>query len=102
MYTHSGKQRRHLRGLAHPLKTVVQVGHRGVTEAVVAQVDAQLESHELIKVGLGRECPVDATEVTEVLAETLEAEVVQVVGRVLVVYRPHPEKPVIRLPVSAD
>ena len=45
-----GFQRRHLRGLAHPLKPVVMIGKEGLTEAVVAKTEAELVAHELIKI----------------------------------------------------
>ncbi|MDY0000982.1 MAG: ribosome assembly RNA-binding protein YhbY [Polyangia bacterium] len=105
MYTKSGKQRRYLRALAHDLKPVVQLGLKGLTESVLAQIDAQLEHHELIKVRLGSECPDGPDSVTAALADPgdderpgLRAEVVQAVGHVLVVYRPRKEKPSISLP----
>ncbi len=98
MYTHTGKQRRHLRALAHPLKPVVQIGVQGVTQAVLDQVDTQLEIHELIKVKLGRECPVSPKEAGAALQAGPRGEVVQVVGRVVSLYRPRDEDPVIRLP----
>ena len=54
----TGKQRQHLRALAHHLEPVVQIGHEGPTEAVLAQINEALEAHELIKVKIGGECPV--------------------------------------------
>ena len=53
----NGKDRRYLRGLAHGLSPVVIVGQRGLSDAVVRQVDGALTDHELIKVRLGGECP---------------------------------------------
>src|SRR4051812_22818099 len=50
----SGRQRAYLKGLAHAYKPLVQVGHEGVSESVVKQVDAALKDHELIKVRLSR------------------------------------------------
>ncbi|MBX3025531.1 ribosome assembly RNA-binding protein YhbY [bacterium] len=94
----NGKDRRHLRGLAHALHPVVIVGQRGLTEAVVRQVDAALTDHELIKVRLGGECPVDRDEAGETLALRTGAEVAGRIGHVLILYRPHPETPRIVLP----
>ncbi|MFH2005370.1 MAG: ribosome assembly RNA-binding protein YhbY [bacterium] len=98
MYTETGKQRRHLRALAHPLKPVVQVGVRGLVESVLEQVEAQLHSHELIKIKLGEECPIDPAEVRDAIAQTLRAEVVQIIGRTLIAYRPRKKNPTIELP----
>ncbi len=94
----TGKQRRYLRGLGHSLEPVLQVGKGGVTDPVVAAADDALLAHELIKVRRGAECPLDRGEVGEALAGATGAEVVQTLGRTLLLYRPHPEAPRIRLP----
>lgn len=96
----TGKERRYLRGLAHRLSPVVIVGQRGPSDAVVRQVDGALTDHELIKVRVGNECPADRTEVGATLAERTGCELAGAVGRVLILYRPHPERPRIVLPGS--
>jgi RNA-binding protein len=93
-----GKQRRFLRSLGHHLEPVVQVGKSGVTEAVTAAVENALVRHELIKVRCGSECPLDRDEVAATLAQALTAEVVQTLGRTLLLYRPDPEHPRIAVP----
>ena len=94
----TGKQRRHLRALGHHLDPVVQVGHEGVSEAVVEQAHRQLESHELIKVRIGETSPQDRHQAAELLAERTQAEVAQVLGRTALLYRPRKDKPEIVLP----
>jgi len=94
----NGKDRRYLRGLAHGLSPVVIIGQRGLTDAVVRQEDGALTDHELIKVRLGGECPADRDEAGEVLTARTGAELAGHIGRVLILYRPHPEKPRIALP----
>jgi RNA-binding protein len=91
--TSSGKRRRALRALAHPLKPAVQVGQRGITAGVLAQIDSALTDHELIKVKLSADCPVDRDEAGEKLVAKLDCELGGIVGRVLVLYRKHPENP---------
>jgi RNA-binding protein len=93
----SGKQRRQLRGLGHDLDPVVQLGKHGLTDAVSAAVDAALEQHELVKVRVGTECPNDRHEVGEQLAVALRAELAQVLGRTILLYRRHPKQPKIKL-----
>lgn len=94
----TGKQRRHLRGLGHALEPVLQVGKGGVTDAVIAAADDALLTHELIKVRRGSECPTDRDEVGAALAAGTGAEVVQRLGRTLLLYRPHPETPRLQMP----
>jgi RNA-binding protein len=89
----AGELRRALRGHGHAMSAIVQVGKAGVTDAVVRQVEQALADHELIKVKVGGECPLDRFQV----AERLEAEpgirLVQLVGRVLLLYKRHPQTP---------
>ena len=65
-----GSDRRHLRGLANPLKTLVQVGDGGVTSGVVAAVDAALSDHELVKVRIAADRPERAAVASQIAAAT--------------------------------
>jgi len=84
-------QRKALRGRAHELDPVVQVGHGGVTEAVLRQVDEALTAHELIKVRL-RE-PEDKKGDAAALAAGTASALCGLVGHTVILYRPHPERP---------
>jgi len=94
----TGKQRQHLRALAHHLEPVVQVGHEGLSEAVLQQIDEALAAHELIKVKLGGECPVSREEAAQAIATGAHAEIAQIIGRVIVAYRRRPKKAKLSLP----
>jgi len=94
----SGKQRRHLRALGHHLQPVVQVGHEGITEALVKETDQQLETHELIKVKIGESAPEDRHGAAEHLAGRTASQVAQVLGRTALLYRARKEEPKIILP----
>ena len=83
----TGKQRSRLRALAHHLEPVVLVGKAGVTPGVVAQLDEQLAAHELLKVRLGDAVPAEPREVGAALAAATSAELVQAVGRTIVLFR---------------
>jgi RNA-binding protein len=89
----SGPLRRALRAAGHHLSPVVQVGKEGFTAAVVAQLDEALLAHELVKVKVGTEAPEDRFEVAAALAGLPGAHVAQVLGRTMLVYRKHPQKP---------
>ena len=97
----SGKQRRHLRALGHHLKPVVHIGLKDLSDAVLEKVDAELGHHELIKVKCGDNCSLTPKEVGAALEEKLEAHCAQVIGKTVLLYREHPEDPVIRLPLRA-
>ena len=94
----NGKQRRHLRALGHHLHAVVQIGHEGITDAVVRQASGQLDAHELIKVKVSENAPQDRHESADLLARRCGAEVAQVLGRTVLIYRPRKDKPEIVLP----
>ncbi len=94
----TGKQRRHLRALGQRLTATLHVGHEGVSDAVVAQADAQLEAHELIKVRMGDNAPDDRHATAEELAARTRAHLAQVIGRTALLYRRRKEEPVIVLP----
>lgn len=94
----NARQRQFLKGLAHSLEPIVQIGKNGLTDAVIAQLDQALESHELLKAKIAKECPQKAKEVGELAAPGLKCVVVQVIGRNLVLYRRHPKKPQVPLP----
>jgi RNA-binding protein len=91
----SGRQRKRLRGLAHSLEPVVQVGQAGVSKAVVRAVEAALLAHELIKVRLHE--PEDKKGSARQLAEATGAALCGLIGHTVILYRPHPEKPRIQV-----
>jgi RNA-binding protein len=89
----SSPLRRTLRAAGHHLSAIVQVGKEGVTDAVLNQLSEALDHHELVKLRVGTESPEDRFEVAEALADRADAQVAQVLGRTVLVYRKHPEKP---------
>jgi RNA-binding protein len=89
----SGPLRKKLRAAGHHLAPVVQVGKEGVTDAVLRQLDQALADHELVKVRVGTESPEDRFEAAERLGPGAQAHVAQILGRTMLLYRKHPEKP---------
>jgi RNA-binding protein len=80
-----------LRGRAHHLNPVVLLGAAGLTEAVVKETDRALAAHELIKVRIPGDDRNEREAIGAQLAERLGAARVQVIGKLLVLYRPRPE-----------
>jgi RNA-binding protein len=95
----SGAALRKLRALGHALSPVVAIGKEGMSESLVRAVDATLGTHELVKVKIQREAPIDRHEAGIELAARTGSVLAQVVGRTLLLYRRHPKKPKIVLPV---
>ena len=92
----TGAQRRHLRGLAHPLKPIVFVGEGGSSDSVLGALDEALDQHELVKVRLRQ--PPDKKAAAAELAEASGSALCGVVGHTVVLYRPDPDAPKIALP----
>jgi RNA-binding protein len=91
----TGKQRHHLRALAHDMKPLVQIGKAGIDDGVLAAVEQALTDHELVKVKIGEG---DRHEVADELAASTKSEIAQVLGNTVILYRPDPEDPKIELP----
>ena len=91
-------QARFLRGAAHDLKAILQVGGKGITDALVAEVSGALELHELIKVKVAAEDREVRDAMIADLAGRAGAALVQRIGHTAVLYRPSKEKRQIVLP----
>lgn len=94
----TGKQKRFLRSKAHHLDPIFQVGKSGVNENMVRQIKDALEARELIKVSVLQNCEEDKEIVAETLATDTGAEIVQLIGNTIVLYKESKEKKRIELP----
>ncbi len=84
----SPRQRQKLRGLAHDLKPVVQIGKNGLNESVLVEIDRSLDGHELIKVRFV-DFKTRKRELCDAMAEASGAHWVGLIGNVAIFYRPH-------------
>jgi RNA-binding protein len=91
-------QTRFLRGQAHDLKAMLQVGGKGVTEALMAEIDGALEHHELIKVKVAAADREERDAMIGRIAAHSGAALVQRIGHVAVLYRPSKDRRQIVLP----
>ena len=96
----TGKQKRFLRALAHPLKPVVNLGKHGLSQETIQEIEVQLLDHELIKLKVLDRCPLTKKECADELSRAKSLEVVQVIGKTLVLYCPHSDEPEIEFPVT--
>jgi len=94
----TGAAARQLRALAHHLDPIVQVGKGGVTKTLVTAIQKALHDHELIKVKVLSEAPVDSKIAAGQMASASASDVVQVIGRIVILYKPRPKKPTIKVP----
>lgn len=83
----TSKQRAYLKGLAMTMDPILQLGKGGLTPENTASVDEALAARELIKINVLQNCLEDSRQMAEILAERTRSQVVQVIGRKIVLYR---------------
>lgn len=94
----TGKQKRFLRSKAHHLDQIFQVGKGGVAENMTKQINEALEARELVKISVLQNCEDDKQTVAEQIQERTNAEIVQIIGNVIVLYKESNENKTIVLP----
>ena len=94
----TNNQKKFLRSLAHDLKPFVMIGQNGLSESVLTEIDSTMLKHELIKIKLRVDNRKEKQQILEKIIEFAHAELVQVIGGVLVIYRPFEDNPDIILP----
>jgi len=95
----TSKQRSYLKSLAMTQEAILYLGKASLTPEVTQNVEEALAKRELIKVGVQKNCADDPRELAEILAERTHSEIVQVIGKKIVLYRPgKDEKKKIELP----
>lgn len=80
-----GKQKSYLRGLAHTLKPVFQIGKDGVNDNMITDIRNYLNKHELMKISVLQNCMMDIEEIADIFANC-GFEVVQIIGKTIVLY----------------
>lgn len=96
----SPAERRALRARAHQLRPVVMVGEAGLTQPVLREIDTGLKSQELIKIKVLGDDRARRERLIQDICGRLEAGPVQIIGKILVVYRPRPDAETNRSAVS--
>lgn len=83
----TSKQRAYLKGLAMTMDPILQLGKSGISPENTSSVEEALEARELIKISVLQNCVYDPKEMAQVLAERTQSEVVQVIGKKIVLYK---------------
>ncbi len=95
----TSKQRAALRSMAQSLEPIFFIGKSGLSDEIIAQLENAINARELIKLGVQENCEYSSREAADIIAPKLNAEVVTVIGRKLVLWRRSrdPKKRVIKL-----
>ena len=96
--TITSKQRSYLKSLASNINPIFQVGKASLTPELVNAVSEALEKRELIKLSVLKNCFDDPNELADTMAERTKTQVVQVIGKKIILYRPAKKDPKIQLP----
>lgn len=94
----NSRQRAYLKGLAMTIDPVLQIGKAGLTPEITESANEALEARELIKINVLKNCMDDVRSICEALAERTRSQVVQVIGKKIVLYRESKTKKKIVLP----
>ncbi len=94
----NSKQRQYLKGLGHSLKPVIQVGKDGLSQQVLSSISKALDDHELIKINILETADIEREQASSILTSALNAEVIQTLGRKILLFRRNNEKQKIEIP----
>lgn len=94
----TSKQRAYLKSLASVIDPILQIGKSSLTPEYIEAVREAFNTRELIKINVLKNCLDDPREMAQIIADRSGAQVVQVIGRKIVLYKPDKDKPKIMLP----
>lgn len=81
------KQRAYLKGLAMTMEPIFQIGKGSISPSLIAAISEALEARELIKISVLKNCADDPKELAQIVAERTRSQVVQVIGKKIVLYK---------------
>ena len=91
------KQKRELKSLANGLTIRYQIGKNDISETLLSMLDKALTAHELIKIDVMKGCSLPIMEIALDVANKLHAELVQVLGRAIILFRRNKDNPKIKI-----
>ena len=94
----TSKQRAYLMSLASNLNPIFQIGKSSLTPELTEAIGEAFNNRELIKIAVLKNCFDDPREIAQIVAERTHSQVIQVIGKKIVLYKPDKDKPKIQLP----
>jgi RNA-binding protein len=94
----NSKQKAYLKKLAGTLSSQFQIGKDGINDNLIYAINDFLRANELIKISILKTCADDVESIALILVKNTESEIVQIIGRTIILYRQNKEKSVINLP----
>lgn len=94
----TSKQRAYLKGLAMTIDPIFQVGKQSLTPEIIEAIREAIDARELIKISVLKNCADDPFEIAQVIGERTHSQVVQVIGKKIVLYKENKKKKKIELP----
>jgi RNA-binding protein len=94
----TSKQRAYLKSLAMTIEPIYQIGKASISPELITGLSEALEKRELIKVSVLQNCADDPKELAQIVSERTRSQVVQVIGKKIVLYKESRENPKIVLP----
>ncbi len=94
----TSKQRAYLKSLASTINPIFQVGKASLTPEFIEGIDEAFNRRELLKIAVLKNCMDDPEEIAQTIAERTHSQVVQVIGKKIVLYKPDKKNPKIVLP----
>jgi len=88
----TSKQRAYLKGLAMTMDPILQIGKSSLTPEITQAVSEALEARELIKIHVLKNCADEGKDLAQILSERTRSQVVQVIGKMIVLYKPAKEE----------
>ena len=96
----TSKQRAYLKSLASKINPIFQVGKSSLTPEFTEAIREAFNNNELIKIAVLKNCADDPNEIGQILSESTHSQLVQVIGKKIVLYKPDKDNPKIVLPKS--
>ena len=94
----SGREKKYLKSLANTLPAIIQIGKGGISEHLLKQIENTLVAREILKINILNNCETDTNEIVLELCSALNADLVQIIGHKITIYKKNIQKQIIIFP----